>query len=250
MNPVRALALLLLVPTAAVGAAPSLRYADGRLSGRVEQAELADVLAEVARQADLEIRGLSAEPEPVSVALDDVPLDEALGHLLAGRSFVLAYAGARPTRVTIFGRPDGSPLRVLHPTRPSPRRHTPRPPTRAANGSVDSEVPLRGRLARALGVERASFPQVMGAAVRSQDARVRVDALRLALRMLDAEPDVYASPLRMLAGMDDATLASWLTRIAGDDALRVLRWTARAARAEALRLRAVAVVRYLKSRGT
>lgn len=246
MDRLRIFVALLLVPTAALGAAPSFRYVDGRLTGRVDRADLADVLAELRRQAGLEIRGLPPEPQPISVELDGVPLADALPRLFPGRSFLLTYDGTRPARVIVLPESRAAGARVPEPSRALPRPATSEPPRAATNASDD--VPIRGRLARALGISRAGFSQLMGAAVASRDARVRLDALRLALRMLDAEPERYMSALDMLVGMGDANLAAWLTRVAGSNAQRIVRHTARRARDPALRLRAVAMDRYFRNR--
>jgi hypothetical protein len=245
MGRLRIYVALLLFPTVVLGAAPSFRYVDGRLTGRVDGADLADVLAELGRQAGLEIRGLAPEPQPISVELDGVPLANALPRLLPGRSFLLTYDGTRPARVIVLAESRATMASVPEPSRALPRPATSDPPRAAINASDD--VPIRGRLARALGLSRAGFSQLMGAAVASRDARVRLDALRLALRVLNAEPERYMSALDMLAGMGDANLAAWLTRVAGNSAPRIVRRTARTAQAGPLRLRAVAMDRFFRT---
>ena len=77
---------------------------------------------------------------------------------------------------------------------------------------------VRGLLASALGAEVTDFATLMGVALESGDARLRADALRVGLRVLDAEPELRADVLRTLDGLDDAFLAGWLTQVSRDHA--------------------------------
>jgi hypothetical protein len=226
-----------------IDATPTVQYADGRLTVDLRDADLADVLGEVARQARLEVRGTLAA-ERRSVRLEAVPLVDALPRLLQGQSFVLIYNGAGGLKGIRFLESSTAPWWV------------PVPETTASTPEVDRSgslagshrpVPVSGLLASALGADVTDFGTIMGVALQAGDARLRDDALRVGLRVLDAEPELRADVLRRLDGLDDASLAAWLTQVARDHAEEVAGRTARMARSRPLRRRAAAVARLLRS---
>jgi hypothetical protein len=136
------------------------------------------------------------------------------------------------------------------PRRPPPGDQPADPPDAAESGSLAASqrpVPIGGRLARALGSDRSNFSQIMGVALQVGDARLRLDALRVGLRLLDAEPDLRAEVLQTFDGLDDAFLAGWLTQVAGAHAEEFARRTARITRSRPLRQRAAAVAQLLRT---
>jgi len=70
-------------------------------------------------------------------------------------------------------------------------------PSRGQQAS-EHEIAIGGRLARAVGADRASFSRLIDVAMQSADARVCAAALRVGLRILDTEPDLQASMLYTL----------------------------------------------------
>jgi hypothetical protein len=234
----RVLALLLATPALA---APPVTVVDGRVSARLEDADANEVLAAVAAQGGLEIRGALRTAAPVSIQLDAVPLADALPRLLAGQSFLLTYAGGRLKGVLLVngsevGAAGQPPSAAVEPALPPDSGE-------AALAASHREVAIGGRLARAVGADHTSFSQILGVAMHGADPRVRADALRVGLRILDDEPALRDSVLLALDGVDDAWLAAWLTRIAGEHAPELARRAARTTRIDSLRLRAEAVGR-------
>jgi hypothetical protein len=241
-----ALLLLFMVPPPTVRAAMSVEYADGRLTAQLENADLVEVLREVARQSGLEIRGMPAEAAPVSVTLDDEPLADALPRLLAGQSFMLTYGTTGLKGVKLLNGSDLTPwvipAGVPGWTDPEPTEET---------GSLAAShrlVAIGGRLARAMGAEQTSFSEITAVALQSPDARVRADALRIALRILSDEPELQGDLVRTLDGFDDAALARWLERTAGEHAPEVARRAAKSAGSGPIRQRAAAVERILTAK--
>ncbi len=95
----------------------SVEYEDRQLSVNAEQTPLAQILREVARQTAVEVQGLEGLQEEVSVRFTRLPLQEGLQKLLGSVNYLLFEAtspqgGMRPTRVLVFGRRAGSPLRA------------------------------------------------------------------------------------------------------------------------------------------
>lgn len=239
-----ALALL-----AALGVAPAsaaVHYADGRITAHLEGADLIDVLRDVAGQARLAIRGAPVAPQPVSVELEAVPLAEALPRLLAGQSFLLTYAGERVKGIRFLGSSDS--LGFAAPAEPAV---APEAPPLEESGSLAAShrlVPIGGRLARAVGADHTSFSDIMGVAMWNPDSRVRVDALRVGLRIIDDEPELGAAVVGVLDGLQDDALVAWLERVAGEYAREIARRAAKSSRTGALRERAAAVERLLEAK--
>jgi hypothetical protein len=226
-----------------IDATPAVLYADGRLTVDLRDADLGDVLGEVARQARLEVRG-TLTAERVSVRLEAVPLVDALPRLLKGQSFALTYDAAGGLKgVRFLGSSTAlSPVPV-----PATTASTPEVEQSGSLATSNPTVKVGGLLASALGAEETNFSTIVGVALQSGDERLRADALRVGLRVLDAEPELRADVLRTLDGLDDEALAAWLTEVARDNAEEVARRTARMARSRPLRRRAKAVERLLRS---
>jgi hypothetical protein len=97
---------------------PRVEYRDDRLTAHIEEAPLHEVLAAMGKATGAEVRGRPLDDRPVSVALDAVPLDDALHRLLGSQNFTLSYArDGRPKTVMLLGGPE-----EFLPSDPDPRR--------------------------------------------------------------------------------------------------------------------------------
>lgn len=244
----RALSLALLIAatvwtTSSQAAAPEVRYAHGHLTADVRDVDLADLLDAIAAKAGFEIRGKPAA-RTVSFRADATPVPEAVSRLLEGQRVAYTYdrrGGLKRVEFFEVGS-DAAPPAV---TQPAP----------ADGGSPsgiaarDRLVPVEGRLAGALGASQSTFSQIVGVALQVGDARLRKEALRVALGLLDADPDLRADVSRTLDEFDDAALAARLEEIAGAHAEDTALQTARMAHWKPLRRRAVAVLRLIRSGG-
>ncbi len=234
-----ALTVATLQPTR-TDAAPAVRYADGRITVDVRDADLVDVLGEITRQAKLEVRG-TPTAQRLSIRLEAVPLTDALSRLLQEQSFDLTYDGAGELKGVRFVSAASS--------KKSPDS-TPEAP--APDGSVapiDRPVHVDGLLATALGADVTDFTTIVGVALESGDARLRAAALRAGLGALDADPELRTDVLGRLDAMDDVAAADRLTEVARDNAGEMARQTARLAHWGALRRRAAAIARLLGPSG-
>src|SRR2546425_10340809 len=84
--------------------APLIRYSNDALTVRLSGVPNSEVLEELARQSDAEIRGQLREPREVTADFDSVPLPEALARLLGEQNFALVYGkGGRLKAVRLLG---------------------------------------------------------------------------------------------------------------------------------------------------
>jgi hypothetical protein len=81
----------------ALGTPWALVVQEDRLTVQLDRVPLREVLAELARQANLHLTiDEAAGTERVSASFRDVPLDQAIGRLLGHRSYALLYAPTSP----------------------------------------------------------------------------------------------------------------------------------------------------------
>ena len=245
------LATAVLWAPASFATAPVVQVADGRLTADLRDAELADVLGAVATQAGLEIRG-QPPSRTISVRLDAVPRAEALPRLLEGQSFALTYdrkGGLKGVRFLAASTADASQSPAVDQQANPPQEAKPPEVEVSEDFRAASKrpVPIEGLLAEALGSDQSTFQQIMAVALQVADSRVRGEALRACLRILDDDPELRSAVLQTLDGLDDAFLADWLTRSAGARAEEVARGTARLTGTRLLRRRAIGVVRILRT---
>ena len=71
------------------------RFADGRLSLSATDTPIEDVVREVARVVGAELKGATPQPRKVTIAFENMPLDDALRRLLDPQPFSLRYQGDR-----------------------------------------------------------------------------------------------------------------------------------------------------------
>lgn len=229
------------------GGEPAVRYANGRLTADVRDVELTDLLGKIASQAEFEIRGTPA-PRTVSVRLDDVPLADAIAKLLDGQRVAYTYDRSGGLKRVEFFEVGSAvvvgPPAVQHPAAPPVGEAA--PPGAAAR---DRLVPIEGLLASALGTDQSTFSQIVGVALQSGDARLRKEALRAALQLLDTDTDLQADVSHALDELDDDALAARLREVAGAHAEETALQTARMAHWKPLRRRAVDVLRLVRTGG-
>lgn len=161
-----------------------LRARDGMLSGRLVAAPLHDVMREVSRLTGARVDWLGQPgDEPITLAFDSLPLEGALGRILAHRAHVMASAGAASramvTRIWI-----GSPVEgALAPgaTRPSG----------AATGGAAEELGTEGGWeADGNSDDRAGAKVDALRALDHPDPYVRLEGVRRLTELGDSEQSI------------------------------------------------------------
>jgi hypothetical protein len=222
------------------GKTRDVRYAEDGVSIRVVGVRVSDVLEEITRQAGAVIRGrVGADPE-LAVTFDRVPLPEALHRLLGEQTFVLVYDDQRRPRM----------IELLGDHAPAPAPQAPEPSPVGTEGVLQvltrhPDVRVSSGLARVLGASAVPLREVIDRGLGHEDKEVRAEAMRIALDTFEADPDLQAAVLGVLAGLSDAAFGELVHSIAGRRDEEVLSYLATQARGE-LRKRATTVLQEIE----
>jgi hypothetical protein len=231
--------------------APPLRvvhYERDALTVHVAGVPVGEVLEEIGRQAGADIQGGVRTPHDVSAEFDAVPLPEALHRLLGDQNFALVYGGGGHLRtVKLLGGPQNQPVPVV----------AAEPPAKPGGMAellnmvaTHAPVPVSGRLAQALGNDKASVQQILDASLHNEDATVRFEAVRRALAVLEAEPALRSTLLSTVNGIQDGEVANLLRGIASSHAVEMVTYISTQARANELRIKASGVLQQLRAQAS
>ncbi|MCW5889658.1 MAG: hypothetical protein KIT14_03820 [bacterium] len=240
-----ALALAVAVHGAEPG--PLVRMDGDRLSARLADVPPAEMLELLRSATGAEVRGAGADPAPVSVAFDDLPLDEGLVRLFGSRNFTVVFGDdGRVRRVTLLGATADEPPPVIAPAvaaAPPAVPVVPPSPHRLLNRSV--ALPVGSRIARHMGTAQATLQQLLDVALHDPDASLRAEAVRAGLGGVELQDDLRATMTQALAGVDDDTLRELVERLARERAPEIAEQVATTSRIPELRERSRAVLRDL-----
>ncbi len=232
--------------------APEVRFANEKLTVRADAAPLPDVLAAVGRATGAEVRGEPAPAPPVTLTLEDVPLKEALTRILGDQSFTLTYTEQGGLRlIDLRGGPQ-APLARAPLVEPS-TSGLPDSLDRSAADVVaawmasDTRHPINGRLAETLGTKDATVSQIVDAALSDDNPRVRSQALRTALGLLEGDREVRDAFVKLLDSVDDEFLVRYVQLSMKDNATEIVSGIARQATTQTLRVRTQRVLQALRT---
>jgi hypothetical protein len=202
-----------------------------------------DLLGEIGRHAGATIRGQLPEGGTVSAHFEDVPLPEALHRLFGDQNFALVYDDRRRLRtIDLLGTP---PPATGLAAAPPPAAA----PPGVALGLLDRHPPvaLGDRLSRALGAETMPLRALIETSLGHADRRVRADALRRALDVVEGEPELQAALVQAVAGMDEGSLVTLVADLAGSHAEEALVHLSSRAQNPTVRTKAASVLHQLRA---
>jgi hypothetical protein len=226
-----------------------IRYSGDKLTVHVTGVPIDDILGEIERQAGAEIRGGVRNPHPVTAEFEDVPLADALHRLLGDQNFALIYGrGGELKTLRLLGGPQTAPPSVVAATPTAqPQPGAVSPAVLADMFARHAPIPIKGRLAQALGTDNASFTQVADAALHNEDAAVRTEAVRTAMQALEGEPELRSAVVSAVTGIGDPELGNIVRGLAGERAEEIVRHVLTTARASELRIKASGVLQQLRT---
>lgn len=230
-----ALTWLLAVPSARAAdpaSGISVRYEHERLSIRATDAPLPEVLAELARVTGAEIGGRARPDAKVTADFENLPLVEALEHVLGNGSFALRHGKDGSLRAIVLVG-DGSEVKVVA--------------TAAEKLSTvdalsmlqgDKPLPVEGTLRGVLGTDSATFREIGDQAIRNPDGAMRREAMAQALRAIEGDAQIRQAVVDAVQARDDAALLQYLAMVTGARTEDVLAFVSSEAHDQTLRSRA------------
>jgi hypothetical protein len=243
----RVLVLLLILACSAERAAADVapvEVHDGRVHAHFASVPLRDAVIALANVEGASVVGnLDGD---VTVDLDVASVEEALGRLLAARSFILVYgASGHLRRVQLLG--SGMPTETVD--RRGAVRADVEPGQPGSQGVLDIEVglPPSSPLAVRLGSSQATLRDLVNLATRDEDATVRSKALDAGIQMIETNPRVQDAVATFLGSTDQEALAARIRSAAGPRADELVRWALQRSAPPETRSRLAAVARALRS---
>lgn len=214
--------------------APFVRFADERLTVKVQDITLRELLQEIARESGLTLVLLSALPDRMTVEFHRLPLEQALRRLLRHRNFALEYGqtakGSKSAgpRLWVFANGEGE-YPVQTPLIEETKTRSSQPGVAPDSGIVQAALQSpdpdeREDAVDALGESgRPDAIASLSLALADENADVRdaaIDALA------DIGGDEAAEALAVALQDEDATLredaVEALSEIGGETAIRLL----------------------------
>jgi hypothetical protein len=175
-----------------------------RLTVRVTDVALDEVVQAVTEPSKAEIRGALKDSHPVSADFADVPLQDGLTRLLGEQNFVLTYREDGTLKaLTLLGGPvePAAQTKVVKNTATTP-------PQAPANPLelLQRSIPISGKLQQVVGQPSATLQQLIDLGMRQEDPTVRQEALHTAVSAIDSQPDLRVAVVGSLQSMDDEAL--------------------------------------------
>ena len=198
-----------------------VRYSNDALTVRLSHASVTEVLQEIARQTGAEIRGQAMDSREVSAEFDAVPLPEALDRILGTQNFTLVYGeGGNLKAVKLLGEAQVLlvPRAAVTPVSSDMYAHE----IMASYLARPVTLAPGSRLRLVLASSSATVRQVVDVGLRNRDAAVRAEAVRAALQVAEADPQLREALGESIAGLDDVTLSGIVRQAAGEHAEEVV----------------------------
>ena len=229
-----------------------IRYENDALTVRLAKVPITDVLNELERQTGASVRGSLLDPREVTAEFRDVPLSQALARLLGDQNFALVYGeGGRLRTLTLLPGGQATPARPVSVSPP-----TTVPP--AVNlitleefvQLIDAQPPVRcdGALADALGPQ-ATYRQLLEAALSHSDAGVRMQAIGVAIRSIEGQPELRAKLVAAASGVEADHLSQLIENAAGNRAQEFASNVTAQTRATEVRAKFSTALHHLRRRG-
>jgi hypothetical protein len=196
-----------------------VRLENDRLTVRLRDVPITDVLQDLATQTGAQVRGQVREARDVTVTFDDVPLSDGLARLLGDQAFALVYgSGGRLKAVRLLG--EGG-VAVQASAKKVPGERPPFPGRLPGLIDRHAAVQVSGAVSGALHSTFASLRQLLDLSLHHDDATVRSEALRTGLSAVEADHELYLAVVDELDHTDSEIVANLLRGAAGEHAEEV-----------------------------
>lgn len=255
------LAAALGAATAAGGAEPEppdmpdrfIAIRDDRMSVRLVGVPITEVLSELERQTGATVRGTILDPREVSAEFRAVPLPQALARLLGDENFALVYGeDGRLRTLTLLpgGQQTGArPVVAATPTTTVPQAAAVTLEELASLIDAQPPVKVDGMLAQAIGASTATYRQLLDTSLTDDNSGVRMQAIGVAIRSIESQPELRAKLVGAASGVDAEQLSMLIESAAGDRAQEFASNVTAQTRASEVRAKFASALHHLRRRG-
>jgi hypothetical protein len=230
-------------------ATDTVRWEHERVTARFAGTPVAEAVQAVAAATGGELRGTVLASRDVTIALDAVPLDEALHRLIGAQNFTVRYgdSGRVKTIVLQGGESAPPPTTDASPAAGVPVDTTPTfPIVLARMFKRHRPLKLSDPLAERFGQEKATMPQLLEIATGDDDGVTRALASQVVLSALERESRYRRSFLRSLHDLDPDELSAIATGPSGERLEELLGFLAAHSREPTLQKKAGVVLEQLQ----
>jgi hypothetical protein len=216
-----------------------------RLTVRVADVPIEEILQAVTAPSKAEIRGAVKEPRAVTIDFADVLLQDGLGRLLGEQNFALTYREDGSLKaLNLLGGPveSSTEARIVKNTPTT----SPQPAATSAAGVLQRSVPVSGKLQQFLGQSTGTMQQLIDITMHQDDAALRREAVRAGLSAIDSAPDLRTTVVKSLEGTGFQALTNLLSNMGQDRAYEIVTQMA-TSRTPEIRTRGLQLLRTLSS---
>jgi hypothetical protein len=223
-----------------------VRYANDKVTVDVEDMPAAALIDEIARQAGAKVTGGVGAVEPVTATWTDLPLKEALEHVLGQQNFTLTYSEQGALRVIQLRG-----VQREHETGPAEVKEGENRVTTSETAlfkafDIREPVPVQGAIAKRLGKSMAPWDLLTNTAYADEDPAVRRSAVKSGMEAFEGNEELRDKVINTTNGMTDAQLAAFARAYMYHRAEDFVRNVKRATTLPDVRHRAANVLRELR----
>jgi len=241
----------------AAAAPASLAYANGRVTGRLDDVPAGEAIAALVSATGARLEGTIIDDQPIKATFRSESLEGTLTRILGEQNFTVRYgSGDTVKSITLLGGPAATPPPTLAPVAEAPVEPPPEPekPSEGYGFPVELSralerhrpLPLPDPLAEAMGIESATFPELLDAATLDENGVTRSMATQVVLSSLEMHGRLRRSFLRTLHGLDDQQFAAIVQAESGARFVEVVEYLTAHSREPSIQKKAGVILEQLK----
>jgi hypothetical protein len=191
------------------GSTGIVRYANDKVTIDVKEVSAAVLVNEIASQAGAKVTGTVDTTAPVTATWTDLPLKDALEHILGAQNFTLTYSEQGALRAIQ--------LRGGQQLQAGPSTVAPDDKNRLATSEyalfkafdIREPIPVEGAVAKRLGKDQAPWDLLTNTAFADDDPAVRRSAVKAGMVAFEADEALREKVMGTANGMSDAQFAAF-----------------------------------------
>jgi hypothetical protein len=234
--------------------AEALRYDKGAVSGTLDAVPADEAVESLATATGARLEGTVIAPKPVTASFRNESIEGALARILGQQNFTVRYGSEdRVKSITLLGGPAAAKPAPAPPaaTEPSVEAKTPSagygfPVELSRALQRHRPLPLPDVLAKSMGVEEATVPELLDTATLDEDGVTRAQASQVVLSALEMNGRLRRSFLRTLHDLDDEQFAAILEAESGPRFVEVVEFLTAHSREPSIKKKAGVILEQLR----